>query len=118
MPLINCELNFISNWSVNCFILAATVANQLPTFAINNTKLYVLVVTLSIQDNAKLLQQFKSSFKRTINWNKYQSKVTTRVPKQYLDYLIDRRFQRVNRLFISSYENINHRASYFFQLSK
>ena len=104
MPPINCELNFISN----CFILAATIANQLPTFAINNTK----GVTLSIQDNTKLLQQLKSGFKRTINWNKYQSKVTTRAQKQYLDYLIDRRFQRVNRLFILSYENINHRASY------
>ena len=69
MPLINCELNFISNWSVNCFILAATVANQLPTFAINNTKLYVLVVTLSIQDNAKLLQQVSKEQLTGININ-------------------------------------------------
>ena len=43
---------------------------------ITNTKLYVPVVNLSPQDNAKLLQQFKSGFKRTINWSKYQSKVT------------------------------------------
>ena len=45
-------------------------------FAISDSKLYVSVLTSSTQDNAKLLQQFKSGFKRTINWNKYQSKVT------------------------------------------
>ena len=47
-------------------------------FEITDTKLYVSVVTLSTQDNAKLLQQIKSGFKRTINWNKYQS-----YPKTY-----------------------------------
>ena len=46
------------------------------TFAITDTKLYVPVITLSTQDKAKLLQQLKSGFKRTINWNKYQSKLT------------------------------------------
>ena len=52
--------------------------NQVPTFTITDTKLYVSVVILSTQDNGKLLQQLKSGFKRTINWNKYQLKVTTR----------------------------------------
>ena len=47
-----------------------------PTFAVNNRKLYIPVITLLTQDNAKLLQQLKSGFKRTINWNKYQSKAT------------------------------------------
>ena len=56
------------------------------TFEITDTKLYVTIVTLSIQDNAKLLQQLKSGFKRTINWNKYQSKVTVSNP--YLHFLI------------------------------
>ena len=46
---------------------------KVTTFAITDTKLYVPVVTLSTQDNAKLLQQLKSDFKRKINWNKYQS---------------------------------------------
>ena len=45
------------------------------TFAITDTKLNALVVNLSTQDNAKLLEQLKSGFKRTIHWNKYQSKV-------------------------------------------
>ena len=47
------------------------------TFAITDTKFYVPIVTLSTQDNAKLLEQLKSSFKRTINWNKYQPKVSS-----------------------------------------
>ena len=75
------------------------IQNQ-PTFAITDTKLYVPVVTLSNQDNAKLLQQLKSSFKRTISWNKYQSKVTTQSPNPSLDYIIDPSFQGVNRLFV------------------
>ena len=40
---------------------------------ITDTKLYVLVVSLSAQYNEKLLQQLKTGFKRTINWYKYQS---------------------------------------------
>ena len=55
-----------------------------------------LVVTLSTQDNAKLLQQSKSGFKKTINWNKYLSKVSIQAPNSYLDYLIDPSFQGVN----------------------
>ena len=46
------------------------------SFPITDTKPYIPVVTLSTQDKAKLFQQLKSGFKRTINWDKYQSKVT------------------------------------------
>ena len=46
------------------------------TFAITETKLYVSVVTLSTQKNVKLIDQSKSGFKRTIKWNKHQSKVS------------------------------------------
>ena len=68
MPLINCEVNLILTWSKDCVISSATGETK---FAITETKLYVPVVTLSAQDNAKLLQPLKSGFKRTINWNKY-----------------------------------------------
>ena len=44
-------------WSSNFFILPETANNQVATFAIADTKLYVSVVTLSNQDNIKLLQQ-------------------------------------------------------------
>ena len=64
------------NWSAKFFLVDASIIGQEPTFTITDTKLYVPVVALSTQDNAKLLQRLKSGFKRTINWSKYQSKVT------------------------------------------
>ena len=70
MPLINCEVNLILTWSANCVIVSTNVANQSATFTITETKFYVPVVTLSTQDNVKLLTQLKSGFKRTINWKK------------------------------------------------
>ena len=71
MPLINCEVNLILTSSENCVIIYTNVANQNPTFEITETRLYVPVVTLSTQDNAKLIPQLKLGFKRTINWNKF-----------------------------------------------
>ena len=60
MLFINYEVNLILTWSKDCIISSATRETK---FAITETKLYVPVVTLSTQDNAKLLQQLKSSFK-------------------------------------------------------
>ena len=100
MSLINCEINFIITWSTHCFIVDDSVASPVPAFAINDTKVYVLLLTLSTEDNAKLLQKLKSDFKRTINWNKYQSKLIMHGPTQYLDYLIDPSFQVVNRFLV------------------
>ena len=59
-------------WSKNCVVSSATGETK---FAITETKLYVPVVTLSTEDNAKLLQQLKSNFKRKITWNKYESSI-------------------------------------------
>ena len=74
MPLINCEINLILSWPANCVIVYTDVANQGVTFTITETKLYVLVVTLSTQDNAKLLIQLKSDFKeQLIGTNIYQN---------------------------------------------
>ena len=74
-------------------------------FVITDTKLYVPVVTLSIQNNTKLPQQVKSGFKRKINWNKYQSDPKTYGQNRYLNLLVDPSFQGVNRLFVLSFEN-------------
>ena len=59
MSLINCEINLIVTWSARCFTIDAPIVGQEPTFTITDTKQYVPVVTLSIQDNAKLLEQLK-----------------------------------------------------------
>ena len=76
MPLISCETNLDLNLLENC-IIVATNANQNTAFLITDTKLYVPVVTLLTQDNVKLFKQLQSGFKRTINWNKYQPKLST-----------------------------------------
>ena len=74
MPLINCEVNLILNWSASCLIVNTNVANQNATFRITEAKLYVPVVTLWTQDNAKLLTQLKSVLKeQLIGTNIYQS---------------------------------------------
>ena len=68
---ITCEINPSITGFAYCFSVAGTVTNLLPTFAMTDAKIYVAVLTLSSQGNANLLEQLKSSFKRTNNWNKY-----------------------------------------------
>ena len=111
MPLIKCEVNLILTWSSTCVIISAGNANQAATFAITDTKLYVPVVTLSTQENAKLLQQLKSGFKRVINWNKYLSKPELLAQNPNLNHLVEPSFQGVNRLFVLAFENEDHRSS-------
>ena len=86
MPLINCEVNLILTWSSTWVITSSTDAGR---FAITHTKLYAPVVTLSTQDNAKLFQQLKPGFKRTINWNKCQSNPKTYAQDQNINRLVD-----------------------------
>ena len=111
MPLINCEVELILNWSTNCVIIYTNVADQVPTFTITETNLYVPVVTLSTQDNAKLLPQLKSGFKRTISWNKYLAKPELLAQNANLNHLIEPSFQGVNRLFVLAFENDAQRTS-------
>ena len=108
MPLINCEFNLILTWSADCVISFVTGETK---FAITNTKLYVPAVTLSIQDNVKMLQQLKSGFRRTINWKKYQSKVVIKIKEPYLGYEVDQSFQGINILFVVSFENNDDRKA-------
>ena len=83
VPLINCENNYTLTCSKKCVIGSNTPTNQETTFAITDTKLYVVVVTLSAQDNPKLLQRLKSGFKITTIWNKYQWKKNTRAETKF-----------------------------------
>ena len=69
-------------------------------------------MTLSTKENAKLLQQLKSGFKRVINWNKYLSKPELLRRNANLNYLIEPSFQGVNRLFILAFENDTQRTSH------
>ena len=101
MPLINCEVNLILTWSADCVIIYTNVANQIPTFAITEANLYVPVVTLSTQDNANLLTQLKSGFKRAISWNKYLLKPELLAQNPNLNHLVEPSFQSLNRLCFS-----------------
>ena len=67
---------------------------------------------MSTKDNAKLLQQLKSAFKKIISWDKYESSIKTFAQNRYLNYLINPRFQGVNRLCVLSFENENDRTSH------
>ena len=98
----------ILTWSKNCVFADMTVnaaanpsivAPSGATFKITDTKLYVPVVTLSKENDTKLLQQLKTGFKRTIKWNKYRSQMTIQPQNNNLNYLTDPAFTNVNRLF-------------------
>ena len=110
MSLISCEVNLILTWSENCVIVSTDVAGQNATFAITDTKLYVPVITLSQQDNAKLLQQLKSGFKRVINWNKYLPKPEILAQNPNLHHWVESSIQGVNRLFVLAFENDTQRT--------
>ena len=69
------------------------------------------MLTLSTQDNTKLLQQLKSGFKRVINWNKYLSTPELLAQNPNLNHLVETSFQGVNRLFALAYENDTQRTS-------
>ena len=81
-------------------------------FKITGTKLYVPVVTLSTEDDNKLLEQLKTGFKRTIKWNRYRSEMTSQTKTNNLNNFIDPTFNKVNRLFVLSFENEDDRTSY------
>ena len=83
-----------------------------------DTKFYVLIVTLSTQDNVKLLQQLRWGFERKTNRNKCESKVSLERQNQCLDYLIDPSFQGLNKRFLLSFEDNDgrkHTHRIFFQ---
>ena len=63
------------------------------------------MVILSTQDNAKVLTQLKSGFKRTINWNKYLSKPKLLAVNPNLNHLVEPSSQGINRLFVLAFEN-------------
>ena len=88
------NLPSVEKRSKSCILVAGTVANQNPEFKITDTKLYVPIVTLSIQDNIKFLEQSESGFKRTFNWNEYLSKTTNQAQNRYLDFLINPSFKK------------------------
>ena len=111
IPLINCEVELILTWLADCVIIHTNVADQAPTFERTETNLYAPAVTLSSQDNSKLLLQLKSGFKRTTSWNKYLSKPELLPRNLNLSHLIEPSFHGINRLFVLAFEDDAQRTS-------
>ena len=112
-------------WNKNCVITSLeerhvdagppVVRDNSPTgatLAINDCKLYIGVVTLSKDDEIKLLTNLKSGFKREIIWNKYRLQMATEAINNNLNILIDPIFTNVNRLFVLAYQNVDDRQAY------
>ena len=122
IPLISCEVSLELKWDKNCIItsleqrdIGGGNRDNAPTgatLAINDCKLYVPAVTLSKDDEIKLLTNLKSGFKREIIWNKYRSQMTTEPVNNNLNILIDPTFTNVNRLFVLAYQNADDRQSF------
>ena len=122
IPLISCEVSFELKWDKNCIItsleqrdIGGGYRDNAPagaTFSITDCKLYVPAVTLSKDDETKLLTNLKSGFKREIIWNNYRSQMTTEAINNNLNILIDSTFTNVNRLFVLAYQNADDRQSF------
>ena len=122
IPLIICEVFLELKWHKNCVITSLEQrdigggnrgnAPTGATLAINNCKLYVPAVTLSKDDEIKLLTNLKSGFKREIIWNKYRSQMTTEAINNNLNILIDPTSTNVNKLFVLAYQNADDRQSF------
>ena len=110
MPLINCEVNLILDWSADCVIIHTNIVKQVPILAIEETTLYVPIVTFSTQDSSKLLSQLKSDFKIPISWNKYLSKPELLTRNPNLNHVVEPSFQGVNTFFLA-FENEEQRTS-------
>ena len=122
ISLINCEVELILTWFTNCMLIskatrevnygANPVVHKIDNpkdaiFEITDPKLYVPVVTLSKENDTKLLEQLKTGFKRTIKWSKYRSQITVQGQNSNLNNLIDPTFTNVNRLFVLSFTRTN-----------
>ena len=124
-PLISCEVSLGLKWNKNCVITSLkerqvyagppVVRDGAPTgasLAINDCKLYIPVVTLSKDDEIKLLTNLKSGFTREIKWNKYRSQMSAEAINNNLNILIDPAFASANRLFVLAYQTADDRQSF------
>ena len=126
--LVNCDVALVLSWPETCVItsmekrLVRAAQENNPavygdsstweTFKVKDCKLYVPAVTLSAENDNKLLEQLKTRFKRTIKWNKYRPEMSNQTKSNNLNYLIDPTFTNVNKLFVLTFENEDDRRSF------
>ena len=107
MALINCKIEFSLKWYERCLLTVSNTA----TFKITDAKLYVPVVTLSTEDNARLSKLLGKGFKRPVYWNKYKvidnkvGEIAAANGEKYKKELLDWSYQGVKRFFVLTYDN-------------
>ena len=110
MPLINFKIKLNLTWKKECVL---STGNGKAVFIINNTKLYVPVVTLSKEDNKDFIEQKNKKFQRSIYWNEYKTKeINENADANVFKYInLDPSFQDLNRLFVMAYNRANGQAT-------
>ena len=115
MPLINCKIKLNLTWKKECVLstdndVAVPNLHNNPVFIINDTKLYVPVVTLSKEDNKDFIDQQNKGFRRSIYWNEYKTKEQNEdADANVFNYInLDPSFQGVNRLFVMGYSRADN----------
>ena len=118
MPLINCKIELSLEWIKNCVLTTAPIGidnnatgSDSATFKIADAKLYVPIVTLSIENNAKLSKLLSEGFRRSVYWNKH--KITDNIvvnlnaakEEKYVRERLDASYEGVKRLFVLAYDN-------------
>ena len=106
MPLINCKTKLNLTWKKEC-VLSTDDGNAV--FIINDTKMYLPVVTLSKEDNKDFIELQNKGFQRSICWNEYKTKeINENADANVFKYInLDPSFQGVNRLFFMAYNRAN-----------
>ena len=97
--VINCKVELSLEQYTKCVLIIGN--GTATTFAITDTKLYVPVVTLKTEDNAKLLNK---GFKRSLYWNKYKIILEDYAASKNIRERLDARFQGVSKLFVVAYQ--------------
>ena len=125
MPLINCKIKLNLTWKKECVFSTlnddADNHENNAVFIINDTKMYVPIVTLSKEDNKDFIQQKNKGFQSSIYWNEYKTKeINEDVDANVFKYInLDPSFQGVNRLFVMAYSRVdgeltrNRRKKYY-----
>ena len=102
MSLINCKVELSLTWYTNCVTIIGN--GTAATFAITDTKLYVPVVTLKTEDNAKLSKLLNEGFKRSVYWNHYKIFLKDYAANENITERLDASFQGVSKLFVLAYQ--------------
>ena len=110
MPLINCKIKLNLTWKKEC-VLSTDAGDAV--FIINDTKMYVPVVTLSKEDNKDFIEQQNKGFQRSIYWNEYKTKeINENADANVFKYInLDPSFQGVNRLFVMAYNRVDNQPT-------